>query len=90
MTHHNLKCFVDHFQPIADKANKSQVRKNDRNFKINDTVTFHEGYSENGDYIFTGRKISAVISHIDNYALQDGYVNLSLDKVGTLIIKGYE
>lgn len=85
--HHHLKCFIDFFQPVVDGAQKAIARKNDRDYQMGDYLTLHEGHNENGDFIATGRTISAQISFIDNFALQPGYVNLSLARVGMLIIK---
>lgn len=85
-THHHLKCFVEFFQPVVDGRKKSEVRKNDRDYQVGDVVTLHEGYHENGWYVYTGRTVSAEISYINDFGLQDGYVNLSLSRVGMLII----
>lgn len=88
MAHHDLKCYVEFFQPIVDGKLKAIARINDRKpkYKVDDTITLYEGYSENGIYQYTGRTISAMISFIDKFGLQDGYVNLSLSRVGMLII----
>lgn len=84
--HHNLKLFTKYFDHVAKGLKKSEVRYNDRNYQIGDTITLHEGEYEDGRFIYSGRKVSAEISYIDNFGTQDGYVSLSLDKVGLLIV----
>lgn len=85
-THHNLKAHKSQFHPINDGVMKSIVRHNDRNYQIGDTITLHEGEYEDGQFVYSGRKVSAEISYIDDFGTQDGYVSLSLDKVGLLIV----
>lgn len=87
MKHHDLKCFTEFFKAISNRSKKSDIRKNDRDYQVGDTVTFRDGESVNGEFVYTGFGISARISYIDNFGLQDGYVNLSLSDVGLLIIK---
>ena len=87
--HHDLKCVPKQFQPVHNKKMKAIVRENDRNYQIGDTVTLQEGWpginKDNFDY--TGKEVSARISHLDDFGCQHGYVNLSLDDVGMLIVK---
>lgn len=86
MAHHNLKLFVKYFQPVVDGKKRSEVRLNDRNYQIGDTVTLHEGQQELDGFQYTGRTVSARISYIDDFGLDFGYVNLSLADVGMLVI----
>lgn len=85
-THHNLKLFKKYFDPVAKGLKRSEVRYNDRRYQVGDTITLHEGEYEDGKFIYSGRKVSAEISYIDDFGTQDGYVSLSLDKVGLLIV----
>lgn len=87
MAHHDLKIFIDHFQPVVDGRMRSTVRLNDRNFEEGDTITLHEGYPDvkNG-YLKTGRTVSARISYIDKHGLLQNHVCLSLRDVGILIV----
>lgn len=84
--HHNLKLFSRYYQSVVDKKKCSEVRFNDRNYHVGDTITLHEGQPGLDGFEYTGRKISARISYIDNFGLNPGYVNLSLSDVGLLII----
>lgn len=86
MTHHNLKTHKSQFHPVEVGAMKSIVRYNDRNYQVGDTITLHEGEHNDGQFVYSGRKVSAEISYIDDFGTQEKYVSLSLDKVGMLII----
>lgn len=88
MSHHDLKLFTKYFQPVADGKKRSEVRFNDRNFQIDDTVTLHEGQQSINGFEYTGRTVSARISYIDDFGLDQGYVNLSLRDVGLLTVVG--
>lgn len=82
MTHHNLKLFSKYFNPIFEGNKKSECRFNDRDYQVGDDVTFHEGEPSLDGFSYTGRKVSARISYIDDFGCQFGYVNLSLSDVG--------
>lgn len=85
--HHDLKCVPKQFQTVHDKKMKAIVRENDRNYQVGDTVTLAEGWPGIDGFDYTGRKVSARITHLDDFGCQHGYVNLSLDDVGMLIVK---
>lgn len=46
MANHNLKSFTRHFQVVKDGLKRSEVRLNDRGYKIGDTITLHEGQQD--------------------------------------------
>lgn len=90
MAHHDLKSFTEEYEAIDRGFKKAEARFNDRSFQIGDTVTFHDGWPDlnaEGGYHFTGRNTSAVVSWISTYGMQEGFVNLSLDRVGLVIIR---
>lgn len=84
--HHDLKLFTKYFQAVVDCQKRSEVRYDDRNYQIGDTVTLREGQPGVNGFEYTGRSVSARISYIDDYGLDSGYLNLSLDSVGMLIV----
>jgi len=84
--HHDLKLVSKYYQHVVDGKKRSEVRLNDRNYQIGDTITLHEGWPGLNGFEYTGRTVSARISYIDDFGCQHGYVNLSLDNVGLLII----
>lgn len=85
---HDVKCDVQHFQPIVDGLKKADIRINDRDYRLFDTVTFHEGQYEDGDFVRTGRSIKARICHLSHYGCVGGYLCLSLDQVGLVVESG--
>lgn len=89
MSHHDLKIFEKYFQPVVDGSKRSEVRLNDRNYQIGDTITLREGVpdaAEEGGFKYTGEEVSAVITFIDDFGCQHGYVSLSLGRVGLTIV----
>ena len=84
--HHDLKIFTKYFQAVVDGLKRSEVRLNDRNFQIGDTVTFKEGQPGLDGFEYTKRTVSAIISYIDDYGCDHGHVSLSLRNVGLLIV----
>lgn len=85
-THHTLKQDKRFFQSVIDGTRRAEIRYNDRDYNVGDTLTLREGHLDGGVFLYTGRAVSAEISHIDTFGLQDGYVALSLSKVGILVI----
>lgn len=89
MAHHDLKQFNKHFQRIVDGHMKAITRLNDRGYAIGDTVTLREGEpdaSEEGGFKYTGKEVSAYITDICDFGSQPGFVNLSLGRVGLIIV----
>ena len=84
--HHDLKLFTKYFQAVVDGRKRSEVRYNDRNYQVGDTITLREGQPGLNGFEYTGRTISARISYIDDFGLNACYVNLSIADVGLLII----
>lgn len=84
--HHNLKQDVRYFQHVVEGRMRSLVRFNDRNYQVGDTITLQEGQLDNGVFEYTGRTVSAEISFVDNFGTKDGYVSLSIHRVGLLVV----
>lgn len=83
---HRVKCYVDRFNLLLSGGLRSDVRFNDRNYQVGDSIIFEEGFpSSIKDFDLSGRWLIAYITNIDTYGIQPGYVNLSLDfKLGDL------
>lgn len=86
MAHHELKCFTKGFQHIVDGSKRAEVRFNDRGYGVGDTITFNEGWPGLNGFEYTGRSVSCVVIYLDDFGCDFGYVNLSLSKVGLLIV----
>ena len=85
-THHVLKLYVEYFQPLVDGHKKSEARFDDREYQIGDTVELREGEQVDGEFIYTGRSVSGIISFISIFGMQLGWVDLSLSRVGMLVV----
>lgn len=71
---HELKIAPEYFEAVAKGAKQFELRKDDRNFQVNDLVVLKE--YDNGAY--TGRTlrhlpIKYVLRNCPQYGLQDGY-----------------
>ena len=79
MKRHALKCWPQYFKPLTDGDIELSLRKNDRDYQINDVVQFFEWTKDGG---MTGRKsqfyrIKYVLCKTPG--LESGYVALLLD-----------
>lgn len=89
MTVHKLKSWPDFFTPVFDGAKNFELRKNDRHFKVGDTLHLLEFDDRTGKY--TGRdckrRISYMIDSVGSggitplHGLSRGYAILSLETV---------
>lgn len=75
---HRLKIKPEFFEAIRSREKTFEVRKNDRDFKRNDTLILCE-YAD-GEY--TGRELERTVSYIyygkGEYGLLDGYCIMAL------------
>lgn len=71
---HELKILPVHFIPVLDGLKTAELRKNDRNFKVGDTLVLME---YNGEY--TGDGCERLVTHVaDVGSYLPGYVLLSM------------
>lgn len=76
---HELKTDPEPFQEVWDGHKKAEVRQDDRDFAVYDTIRLRETMP--GDRSrYTGRQIGAVVTHIlqKGYGLPDGLAVLSI------------
>lgn len=71
---HELKIQPEFFQAIADRKKTFEVRRNDRNFKVNDVLILREFH----DGAYTDRSLSAQIIYMTGYFQLPGYVVLGI------------
>ena len=74
---HELKIYPHYFQEIVDGNKTFEVRKNDRGFRVGDTVILKEW----DNIKYSGREIHARITYIldDKFiGLANGYVAFSI------------
>lgn len=75
---HELKILPEHFSPVCTGVKKAELRKNDRPYKVGDTLHLKE-YAPNRHGI-TGEFINVRITHIaDVGAWLPGFVLLSIE-----------
>ncbi|MGM0239892.1 DUF3850 domain-containing protein [Enterococcus sp. AZ103] len=76
VTEHNLKILPEYFREVESGNKMFEIRKNDRDFKVNDTVHLKEFDGQK----FTGDSLSFWITYITDYMQQDGYVVFGLTR----------
>ena len=73
---HELKILPEYFEAVAAGNKTFEIRKNDRNYKVGDTLILQEFDGEK----YTSRCTQRVVNYITDYAQQDGYVVMSMGK----------
>lgn len=82
MIKHELKINPEFFKEIKDESKNFEIRKNDRNFCVNDILVLKEYDPDTKQY--TGRTIDRIVDYIlfgGQYGLEEGYVCMSIRKV---------
>jgi hypothetical protein len=77
---HELKIWPEYFKAMESGSMKFQIRKNDRNFAVNDCVILKEWEPESSN--FTGKELTFFIKHIFHggfFGLHIDYCILGLD-----------
>lgn len=77
--HHYLKCETEYFQKVEKGLKTFELRKNDRNYQVHDTVHLEEVVKG----IKTGRvfgelEIVYILRDCPEYGLKEGYCILQL------------
>lgn len=75
--HHKIKISPEFFWQVFKGEKTFQIRKNDRDYRTGDKISFYEfnGHS------YTGYALSADIGFMTNFKQQPGYVVFSLHNV---------
>lgn len=79
---HELKVWQSYFHALWDGVKPFELRRDDRDFRVGDTLRLRETYYHNGEY--TGREIrTSPITYIlrqePEFGLMDGFAVLGLD-----------
>lgn len=79
MAVHELKIWPEYFEAVTLEDKKFEVRKNDRDFQVGDTLILREWVTLTGQY--TGRYVNAIVTYIlsDKPFVPEGYVIMSID-----------
>ncbi len=85
-----LKCDPVSFVDILENLKKLEIRKDDREYAVGDTLTLFETkftgeeMAMGAPLVYTGRKIIRIVTHVlpgGQYGLAQGYVALSIRPV---------
>jgi hypothetical protein len=88
MSHHELKTWPEFFDAIIKGTKTFEARKNDRNFKVGDVLTFREYIPDKlpGEPgVYTGRVTVRVVTYVmkDFPGVIPGYCVMGIDVPGT-------
>lgn len=75
---HELKTLSPFFQAVRDGDKTFEVRKNDRGFRVGDTLELHEWDERNG---YTGRAVQRRVTYVlpgDQFGIEAGYVVMGI------------
>ena len=72
---HELKIQIEYFVAVDTKIKNFEIRKNDRDFKVDDKIILRE-IDSYGRY--TGRSAWRKITYITDYAQQENYVVMAI------------
>lgn len=75
---HELKILPEYFEEVETNHKIFEIRENDRDFQVGDTLTLNEWDKE-----YTGNSVKRLITYIlsDNKYVKDGYVIMSIVEV---------
>jgi len=78
---HDLKCDAEYFDKVASGDKNFELRFNDRDFQVDETITLHRFIKDS----FTGsslkKRITYVLKDAERFGLKDGYVILSIENI---------
>lgn len=75
---HELKCWPGYFLPLCERVKSFEIRKNDRDFKVGDTLILRQWNPETGYYEWG--MIEREVTYVTDFptGLRDGYVCMGL------------
>lgn len=71
---HFLKINTKYFEDILSGKKNFEIRNNDRDFKVDDTIILQE---ITDDRKYTSREINGIITYITDFEQKDGFVVFS-------------
>ena len=76
---HELKVWIDYYKDIENGSKKFELRFNDRNFQVGDTLHLRE-YNHIDNY-YTGKDVTKEVGYIlddTKFGLKDGWIVMGL------------
>ena len=76
---HQIKILPEHLDAVVDEVKTFELRKDDRNYSVGDTLVLSEGIEEAKQY--TGRQHSVTVTNIlrNQTGLYQGYCIISIE-----------
>lgn len=74
---HELKIAPEYFQAVEAGIKPFEIRFNDRNYRIGDSLVLREW---NG-HSYTGKVVYREITYITDYAQQEGYIVMGIKNI---------
>lgn len=80
MTTHRLKTWPEYFEAVVAGTKTFEIRKNDRDFKVGDTLILCEWdiVSE----VHTGRRVDVRVTYLTNFGQPLGQVVMAIERTG--------
>lgn len=79
MPHHELKILPEHYEKVMLRKKTFEVRKNDRDFQVGDTLELREFNSHHG--LYTGSILKRRVTYIlrgPAFGVESGYCVMSV------------
>lgn len=73
---HTLKLWPQFFGPVADGSKPFEIRKNDRDYRVGDTLVIQEWCPKKRE--FTGHECRAIVSYLTEFQQRKGNVVLGI------------
>lgn len=75
---HDLKILPEYFEPVLEGKKNFELRKNDRDYKVGDTLLLREWYANE----YTGREVRRKVTYILEKAvgIDTRYVILAMEE----------
>jgi len=77
---HELKCNPEYFSRIAMRQKTFEIRKNDRDYQVGDTLILREYDPKTGRVLYgVDDMLVAKVVYITSYEQKDGYVVMGIE-----------
>lgn len=78
---HHLKCLHPYFDAVARGDKTFEVRLNDRDFQVGDTLKLVRYVDDKGDWEHIVKRRVTYVLHGGQFGIEPGYVVMGLEKV---------